>query len=370
MAILVHVEATRRAADGDPASALDLLVDFTYFARQMADREFHAEMAWGLHHIISTLERLRDVAYVDSRDDEALESDAIHEVIERLSSDRRAYLGLDRLTFPRADMLGARQVIEMTYERNGGARPQIFSSTLSQLTTSDLPLRLFSEHAKWRDAAVIQMPWNGVNERVARIEGDWRVRWDLDPYDPVNQQPFAYREINPIERARCAAVFESVEDMSDLFELRMLANVEAVGTRHALGAIGYHIETSRFAPQIQSIRPAWIAEIEADPFNADRERGRKPPLFYFVPIRDTADRFPSAQQVGPHQLNIIMADGPNIRVLLRDDTFVMYSVGPDSAKNWADEVQNSATAPSGRDYLIWPPVMSLQRTNLVQDGQL
>ena len=32
MAILVHVEATRRAADGDPASALDLLVDFTYFA--------------------------------------------------------------------------------------------------------------------------------------------------------------------------------------------------------------------------------------------------------------------------------------------------------------------------------------------------
>ena len=38
------------------------------------------------------------------------------------------------------------------------------------------------------------------------------------------------------------------------------------------------------------------------------------------------------------------------------------------AGQWADEAQNTYNAPPGRDYLIWPPVMSVVRDTLRDSG--
>jgi len=47
MACLVHAEVTRRAGNGAPLDGATLLLDWIFFARQMADREMFDEARWG-----------------------------------------------------------------------------------------------------------------------------------------------------------------------------------------------------------------------------------------------------------------------------------------------------------------------------------
>src|SRR5690606_32141694 len=96
---------------------------------------------------------------------------------------------------------------------------------------------------------------------------------------------------------------------------------------------------------------------------------RRPPLVFFVPVRDTKDRFPPTGTVPPHEISIISPDAPNVSIRLREDQFVLFSVGADGASSWADEVQNTPDAPAGRDYLLWPPVLSIVRETMQQGGQ-
>jgi hypothetical protein len=68
-------------------------------------------------------------------------------------------------------------------------------------------------------------------------------------------------------------------------------------------------------------------------------------------------------------MEVFPGDGTNFGVTLFEDQFVLYSVGPNGAKDWAERVSQDRNALLG-DYLIWPPVLGLHREHLIQTGQL
>lgn len=371
-ACLAHVEATRLAAEGRPADAIDLLIDWCFFARQMADREYFAEMSWGIRHMSMALERMRDIAYLDARSGSPkLTSADLIGFIHRLDEDK-GYIGVERMTFPRANQVAAEQLVARTIDRNGGPNDR-FASTLARLASNERPLRLFSEAASWQAVAAMHAGWKETNEMLERVFNDWASRWTIDPFDERMKQTFAYEGLNKTRFGILKIAFETPidgvdTDMGVLFKERTILRTEAVGTRTALGLQAFALDQHNFPPRLQSIRPRYIKRIEADPFNSARTYGAEPPMEYFVPIRD--EHKPSEGGVRPHTINVITEDRSNLRIDLFDDVFVLYSRGSDDAKGWAKLIQNTPDYAPGADYLIWPPLVSLHREHLIEQGRL
>ena len=234
---------------------------------------------------------------------------------------------------------------------------------MSRLTSTTRPLRLFSESGKWRSIGSSQADRAEAQQVVAALFDDWATRWNIPWFDKrlSNISPYSN-----LDRSRLAAVAAITPDMTILYNQRQLARVEAVGTRHALAIMGHFTTIKQFPTVISVIRAAWLPDVEADPFNPNTQNGGRPPLEYFVPIRDSA-AFDGPNT--PHKVRVV-AKGAPFEVNLKDDVFVLYSVGSDNAKNNAVNVQNTAEVVQGADYLIWPPVVSLVRQHMLDEGQI
>lgn len=368
---LVQVEATRRLAAGDPLGSLDVLTDWMLFARQIAGREFYAEKAWAFDTMTQTLERMRDVVYQDFRGDRDLTGADLRDTIQRLQ-DERGPLSIDRITLPRADFIATEQLIATVIQPRGNVRTELFASTMARLASNKRPLRLFGEAARWEQVAASHANWFDTSDALTAIRGDYEFRWPRDSTDPLLDRPFAVARYadNPVLGDATATVTQTLPDMRNLFDKRFLLRVELVGTRQALGLVGFERENGSYPLDLSAIRPRFVVQIAPDPFAPPSGAGSARPLYFFVPIRDTRDRFSDRQTVPPHEITVLVADAPNVSIRLRDDQFVLYSVGPDGSRQWADEVQNSIDAPPGRDYLLWPPVLSIVRDTLVQSGEI
>lgn len=367
LAVLVHVEARRLAAEGKVSDGVDLLVDWVCFARQIAERRMAAEVRWAFRQMIDGARSIRDVVYTDFRGSRAIDRDRLAGAIGRLDPER-GFLDLSRLMFPEGDKLAARQLIAKVYVERGGVNPATFASTMAALGSTERPLRLFGEASRWTAAGERQRNWFDVNEQLDRVYNDWTSRWRLGYFERRMDAPWEYASM---DRASFAVIDASVDDLSELFGDRQEVRVELVGTRMALGVVGYYYETKNFPPQIQSIRPRWVRQVDADPFNPSRERGQVPPLEYFVPMRDTRDQVGAREDPKPHEMSIFVPGGGNFSVRLRDDQFVLYSVGVDGGKGWARKVTNTLDrSVRDADYLIWPPIHTLYRQYLIDNNQL
>jgi len=363
---LVHVEATRLSADGKADEAITLLIDWGFLTRQIVERQFFREFSWGLAATTRAAVRIRDVAYLDWRGKKVLSDPArgamLSTVIDRLDLEK-GEAKASRLRFPIGERVASEQVIERVYPGHGAVSPAAFAATLSALGSSERPLRLFAEAATWQSLATSQKSWREVSEELPKLYEDWVARWDLDPFDRRMETPFYYPTMNA---GRSAAISKVIPDMTWLFSARQALRTEIVGTRASLGLLGFWYANKSLAPTISSIRPRWVKQLDADPFNPNRARGQQPPLEYFVPIRDQ----PKAEGVVSHEVNVFVPGGANFSVKFKDDQFILYSVGRDGAKNWASRVQNTWELAPGADYLIWPPVQALYRQHLVDTGAL
>lgn len=362
--LLVQVEATRLAASGTPGEAMDLLVRQVYLGRQMTDRAFLREAKVGYTAVNEALERIRDIAYVDFRGDQAVSPSDLGKTIAALDGTSRGYLSPGRLMFPDANKIAAQQLWELLYEPRGGTKAA-FATTMARLRTAERPLRLFAEASRYESSGQDQADWYQTRDQIDSVFDGWSSRWTLSPFDRQLSLPYAYDDLN---RDRFAVITASTKDMSVLFGLRRVYETEIVGTRASLALLGYFYELGEFPPAISSIRPRWLEKIEADPFNPNRAVGRIPALEFFVPVRDdyVADEQDTAQ---PHRMNVYSPGGENFSIMLREDQFVMYSVGRDGVKNMAEDVSIDPEAVTG-DYLVWPPMLSLYRTHLIETNRL
>jgi hypothetical protein len=367
VAILVNVEASRLVGEGKASDAIDVLTNWTYFCRSICDRQFFAEASWGLRHMAQALERIRDVAYVDSRASRTLDATRLLDQIRRLSP--TDYLDLSRLQFPIADRAAAEQMLARVYVPRGRVDESVFAPAMARLGSSQHPLRLFSETARWRGAAAAQADWFVATEKVAGVYNDWQNRWLFDWYDRRQSLRTAWSSVQD-EIGSLAVLQATTPDLGQLATLRQIARLETSGTRTALAVLGASMEQRAFPPQLSAVRPRWVPQLDEDPYNPTlRDRGTRPPLEYFVPMRDTqtAER---GERV-PYEMDVVTNDPARpLTLRLTDDTFVVYSWGSDNAKNFARRTQNTSAVVQGADYLIWPPVPSLQRQHLKDLGQV
>jgi len=364
-ASLVHVEATRLAAAGKISEAMDVLIDWLFFTRQMADRAMFTESRWGFQMMNATLDRIRDVAYVDFRYGmRTLTPDQINKVLTRLRPD--GFIGVERLNFPKGNKIAVKQVIATAFIEKAGTNPDTFAATMSRLASTQRPLRLFAESARWNEVATNHAGYFDTSDQLEKIYGDWLSRWPLEPFDPRLALTADYDKTS---KRRFPVITTVLEDMSVLFNDRQILRTQLVGTRSALGVIAYFYQNKGFPPKLESIRPAFVKVIEADPYNPDRANRKQPPLEFFVPIRDQ----PADDRIsrGPHEMNVLSRGGQtNFQVKIDKDQFILYSVGPDGAKAWAKNVSGEPTKKDIGDLLIWPPVTSLVRQRLQETGQI
>lgn len=363
LAVLVNIEATRLQQDSKVNDALELMERLLALGRQFADRQFFKEARWGLTTMVSSLERMRDIAYVDFRGKKELTGDQLKAAIDRL--DNTADLRIDRILLPQADLIGAEQAIALVMVPRAGVNDRTFPTTMAALTSAERPLRLFSEAATWKSAGAAHADWASTTDEAKKLGDDYRKRWPLEWFHTLNQLPFERSKMDPNQFALLAA---TVPDMSELFNLRQAVRVEVVGTRQALGIVGFFYARKQFPPKLSSIAPQWMQRLDVDPFNPNLTNNARPPLEYFVPIRDTTVN-KNADPV-PHEMKIVGGGGVNFSVKLRDDTCVIYSVGTDNRPGFADRVQNTVEKVPDVDYLIWPSVLSLYRQHLSEIGEL
>jgi hypothetical protein len=367
VACLVNVEATRLAAAGDFDKSLKVLIDWLFFARQMADRAFFQESRWGWRAMIAAADRLRDVVYTDFRYGEhKITNEQLQSVLQRIRAD--GYLNTERVLFPRANQIAADQMVAKVFNARDGINDAVFGSTMARLATSDRPLRLFAEAARWNGVAAGHANWFDTTDMIKRVFGDLERRWRLEPFDPTMSFRTDYEKM---PRDKYAAIAAVVPDMTVLFNDRQVCRAQLVGTRMALGIMAFQNRNKNWPPDISSIRPTWVRVIEADPFNSDPERahGKVPPLEYFVPIRD--QKVGAREEPKPAEINVVTRGGQfNFKTRVGQDQFVLYSVGPDGAKDMARNVE--AEPPKGAigDLLLWPPVTSLLRQRLGELGDV
>lgn len=363
---LVHVEATRLAGEGKPIDAMNLLLSLAQFGYQMADREFLHESRWGYLAMADAISRVRDIAYVDFQGDRIIDPEQLHGVIDRLDP-QNGPLRLDRLNFPRANQIAADQLIQALYIPKGGVNKDRYVPTMVRIATTDRPLRRFSAASVFEADLGRQKDWFDIEDVLADVFKSWDKAWLLDPQDPVLALPFAWQTDIVSDQTRVVRVGVG-GDMGELFRLRTLVELERVATRQSLGLLGRFYVTGIFATAIDGIRPRWVPELEADPLNPDRGRGRKPPLVYFRPVTDyyVADKRETPK---PHTMEVFPGDGTNFEVTLHEDQFLLYSVGKNGVDDRGTRMSRDPESLVG-DYLVWPPMLSLHRTHLRQIGDL
>ncbi|MBL8964040.1 MAG: hypothetical protein KF787_05265 [Phycisphaeraceae bacterium] len=369
MTRLAHVEAIRRSSEGDVLGGMEVLARIAFFGRQLAERPMHAEVYLGYMMIWQAMERMADIAYTDFRGARSILSSGqaarLPDFINRLEEDRGVF-AIDRLPFPTGNRAAAEQLISRVMQQRGGINQETFAATMARISAGGRPLRLFGEAGRWQLTAATQRDWFATLEELGKLYDDWQSRWRLDPFDPRMLQPFYATNLDKNQFPVLAA---SAPAISDLFPMRQFVRTSIAGVRHALGVLAFQYANRGWPPHLSSIRPNFIRAITSDPFNPNRARGQQPPFEYFVPIRDSVDPGPRDER-RPHEMVVFVAGGQNFTIRLREDTFVLYSTGPDGGRNNADRIQNVWHVVKDTDLLLWPPVSSLWRQHLKDVGAL
>lgn len=298
LAALVHVEATRLGADKKGRDALNLLADLTLIARQMADREFAAEMRWGVHHMARGLERIRDVAWVYRA---SLNDQDLKNLIDRLSD---ANLRVDRVKLPRADRIAAEQALELAYVARQGPNPDTFGATMARLSAKDRPLTLFGESARWQSIAGTQGGTFDAADAVADVSGGWEYRWNLRPFDPALAAPSDYERLDKSKFAMVEAILGPIDGF---FAARHALRAELAATRAGLAALAFERRNRTFPSELSLTRPTYVRDIERDPWSKDGNA-----FVFFVPIRDQPRG--ERELPKPHVIGVALAAAPSTPV--------------------------------------------------------
>lgn len=365
MVYLIHIESTRLASEGKVSDAVDLLTSLAYFGRMMVDRPLMRESKWGLDLISNSMERIRDVLYLDLRSGRKLDIARVPAQIKRIALEN-SYLDLSRTRVPGGDITGVSQVVARVYKPDGSVDERTFATTLARLGSVDFPLRLFSEASRWRALQGVQSDKFAAENAVRGITSDFTRRWQIDWWDRHMGTP---SELESIDKEKFAAIAAAIRDQRPILDAMQIAKVEVGGTRTCLALSAQWINTGNMPTNIAMIRPRWVDKLDLDYFDASRLTGNQPRFQFTIPMTDRRGLRPG-ETPKPMDVEIVPQYGAPFSVPLQDDVWVLYSVGSDTQPSGARRIQNTATKVQNADYLIWPPIISLYRQNLVDLGDL
>ncbi len=360
--VLCQIEASRRHEAGDLPGALKVLGDWLFFCRQMADRPTVREKKWALESMKLTLERMRDVVYLDQISGKpTIDAAGLRKVNDRLK-ERRGFLQIDRIDFPEADFVAREQLLSKVMVPNSGPSETTFGTTMARVSASERPLKLFSAAAFWESARAAHAGQRESSKMLAGIHDDWRRRWQLSPFDRYVNTATDYRKLVQTT-TKFSVLSGAFDDVDAIFQLRREIRAELGATRLAIGVYAFSRRQQSLPRSIAAIRPEFVDAIDKDPYSS---RGND--LQFFVPLRDTR-KGPNGED-RPHTITLFPpAPQPQFALDLIADTFVIYSVGPDDAAGQAVTCTQTRVGVPG-DYLLYPPTLSLFRQRLIESNEL
>jgi hypothetical protein len=377
--ILAHVEASRLLSEGKGDDALKLMVNWSFVARQIADRQFLTEKRVGMEMLVRAFQRLRDIAFTDLRSDKpSITPEAIRDINYQRFEPVRGVMNLTRIELPVGDYEAARQVVARAFVTGARANRTEFSRLMARAAARTRPFRLFSENAKWDSVYSLHADTTNTRKRVDDVFGDWNRRWEVRPFDLLLKIPTDYSRLDKVQFASLDLI---LGDLGDLFPLRDQLRVEAAGTRVALAMYGFYRKSNNWPREITAPQPTFIRAMDRDPFS---RRGAE--FGFFVPGRENVFDFDGKKVASTIQGTQRPEDAPtqhvvrlfvkipglpdiNFDVPLRADTCVIFSSGPDGASS-AMTVATQMVEDSKGDYLIWPPELSLVRKHLGDTNRL
>jgi hypothetical protein len=371
MWILANLDATRLVKEGNFVEAIDTMYFGMYFARQMAERPMLVEKRAGMRGVRQALERIRDIVYQDMKAEQhKLTYKDLARYVQRLE-EGKGYLGIDRILLPTGTIIAAEQILTRVMIEKKGVNEETFAVVMARVAATDRPLRLLSESAYWESIRPQHEGWFASydmligRDRRGGLAADWAKRWSLGPHDPFTKMQSDYRKFvaNGPKYAALRAVLSGIED---LMPYKTALSTEVAGTRMSLAIYGYFREhNASFPPSITAIRPKYVPAVDVDPFSS-AER----PLGYFVPVRDNIPAQDPRKDPVPWTVHCYPPKPfGNFTIPLRADTFVLFSVGPDNDNVNAKDATQEDTTGEG-DYILWPPMLSLIRQNLIDTGEL
>lgn len=365
MVTLIHVEAARLASEGKVPDAVDLLINSAHFGRIMMDRPLMRESKWGIDLMSESMERIRDILYVDTRTVRSMQLDRVQIQIKRMSVEN-SFLDFSRTKVPLGDVLGVSQVVSRVYKQDGKVDDRTFAQTLARLGSVEYPLRLFSEASRWKALESGQSDRFACEQIIRGVNADFTRRWQIDWWDRHMGTP---SELDNVNREKFSAISASIKDQRPILDALQIARIEIGGTRTNLALVAQWYNTKNMPTSIALIRPRWVDKLDIDYFDASRLSGSFPRFQFVIPMTDRRG-LRAGEQAAPLDMSVVPKMGAPFSVPLRDDVWVVYSVGSDTQANGARRVQNTATKVQNADYLIWPPMLSLYRQNLVDLGDL
>lgn len=291
--LLVTVEANRLLAAGEGDKGLERYAELLWLYRSIADRQTIAEKRWAMTLMIQTCGQMRDLAY-RALHSEGMTGPGIAKVVASFE-ERELYIM--RVRPPEMTRLIVEQLIERTLGGDGGAGA--FAVAMARATTSDRPIMLFNESAKWRDAAGEHASAQETMNQADMVVGDYKTRWGFPFWDPLLGLPTDFQKM---DHRRFAAVVALTGETAGLLPLRRQLVAELAGTRCALAGAGYQIARERPASELVNLQPTFIPSLNRNDDAYSYNEGEKEfnELVYFVP--GTGGRVEISGRPGVHEI--------------------------------------------------------------------
>jgi hypothetical protein len=363
--ILAHVEASRLLAAGDGKGAVKVLVDWLFFSRQIADRPMIQEKKWAMESMRDALERIRDILYLDfTAEKHTLDADSLRKVNDRLTEGKRGkrgFLQLDKMRMPEADFIAREQLVKKIMDADGRPDAANFAAFMARAGATQRPLKIFSAAAFWEQARAGHAGEKDTSKMLMGLRDDWRRRWDLPPFDKYAATASDYRKLVQTS-TKYAVLNEAFNDFDALVSLRQQLRCELAGTRMSVGAYAYFLRQKTLPAGLAACNPELIDGVDKDPYSPPP---RSSDLEYMIPSAKDEDGRPK-----PHVINIYPpAPAPEFSRAFGNNTFIIYSVGPDGLRDSVVYATQTRTGVRG-DYLLFPPTISLYRQRLAEKDEL
>ena len=269
ISIWATAESYRRLQAGEWTEGFDVAIDNARVLRQLCDRPMKTEVLAGGAMLIDAMSIIRDAmwTYLDDVPEAEFNRLALKELPFIKVGDAER---MKRFRLPEGDRFLVNAAIDNVFQGGDYPDAERMGEVFGVIQTTDAPLGRFGATKRWTKIADVHGSADASKEKLTQVYDDWYRRWNIRPYDPIQELPTEYSVLNEV---RYAIVVDTISDMRSVFDLRERLIVEINGTIISAGLCGYY----RYSGDWPNTRASMYSQnvskrFDFDPF--DREYGR------------------------------------------------------------------------------------------------
>ncbi len=269
LSVWAAVEMYRRMEAGEWTQGFDVAIDNARVLRQLCDRPMKAEVLAGGAMLIDAMSMIRDAmwTFLDDIPQEEFNRIALRELPFIKVGDAER---MKRFRLPEGDRFLVTAAIDNVFQGADYPDADRMGEVFGVIQTTDSPLGRFGATKRWTKIADVHGSADASKEKLTQVYDDWYRRWNIRPYDPIQELPTEYSVLNEV---RYAIVVDTISDMRSIFNLRERLIVEINGTIISAGLCGYYRYSGDWPRNRASMYSQNVSKrFDFDPF--DVEYGR------------------------------------------------------------------------------------------------